>query len=278
MTCYDCARFCNVDRTKESGFCRAKDKIVVAKVIENFKWEEPCISSDKGTLAIFFAGCNLRCSYCQNIKISHSLKGQEYSPEEFGKYLSSFDLNKFSALEFITPSHFSTLLCKTFENFSSSIPVVWNCGGYENSQMIENVAKFVNVFLPDFKYYDANLANKLSLAPNYFSVAKQAIEKMIKLKPNIWKEERLVQGVLVRHLVLPGEVENSIKVLDCLSEQLGKPLISLMSQFVPIGKGFNRKLLPLEYKIALEHARKLGLTQGYFQENTSADEKFIPKF
>lgn len=278
MTCFDCPRFCKVDRSKERGFCGGKDKIVVAKVIENFKWEEPCISAEKGTLAIFFAGCNLRCSYCQNKQISHKCEGKEYSPEEFRAYLSSFDYSKYSALEFITPTHFSSLLCKVFEGFSVDSTVVWNSGGYENSQMIEKVSSFVDVFLPDFKYADASLAQKLSLAQNYFDVASQAIKTMIKCKPNIWQEQRLIQGVLVRHLVLPGQSQNSIQVLDALKNQLGAPLVSLMSQFVPIGKDFDRKILPLEYKIVLSHAQKIGLNDGYFQEMTSANDKFIPKF
>lgn len=277
MTCFDCPRFCKVDRLKEKGFCGAKDKIVVAKVIENFKWEEPCITDKKGTLAIFFAGCNLRCTYCQNKKISHKCEGKEYSPEEFRIYLSSFDYSKYSALEFITPTHFSSLLCKVFEGFSVDSKVVWNSGGYENSQMIEKISSFVDVFLPDFKYAKASL-QKLSSASNYFEVALQAIKTMIKHKPNLWQNGQLIQGVLVRHLVLPGQLDNSFQVLDAIKKQLGSPLISLMSQFVPIGKDFDRKILPIEYKIVLSYAKKIGLTNGYFQDVTSANDKFIPKF
>ena len=278
MKCSDCPRFCQVDRQKEKGFCLAQNKIVVSKIIENFMWEEPCITGEKGTLAIFFAGCNLRCSFCQNYKISHQLVGDEFSPAQFRQKLESFCLENYSALELITPTHFSSLLLQTFEGFDCPIPVVWNSGGYENEQTIEKIAKFVDVFLPDFKYSDNTLANKLSLAPNYFEVATKAISTMARLKPNIWQNNKLKQGVLIRHLVLPQNVQNSIGVLNAIKKEVDRPLISLMSQFIPFGKPFDRKLLPLEYKIVVSHAKKLGLNHGYIQELESAKSEFVPKF
>ena len=278
MKCSDCPRFCQVDRQKEKGFCLAQNKIVVSKIIENFMWEEPCITGEKGTLAIFFAGCNLRCSFCQNYKISHQLVGSEFSPAQFRQKLESFCLENYSALELITPTHFSSLLLQAFEGFDCSIPVVWNSGGYENEQTIEKIAKFVDVFLPDFKYSDNTLANKLSLAPNYFEVATKAISTMARLKPNIWQNNKLKQGVLIRHLVLPQNVQNSIGVLNAIKKEVDRPLISLMSQFIPFGKPFDRKLLPLEYKIVVSHAKKLGLNHGYIQELESAKSEFVPKF
>lgn len=278
MKCSDCPRFCQVDRQKEKGFCLAQNKIVVSKIIENFMWEEPCITGEKGTLAIFFAGCNLRCSFCQNYKISHQLVGDEFSPAQFRQKLESFCLENYSALELITPTHFSSLLLQAFEGFDCPIPVVWNSGGYENEQTIEKIAKFVDVFLPDFKYSDNTLANKLSLAPNYFEVATKAISTMARLKPNIWQNNKLKQGVLIRHLVLPQNVQNSIGVLNAIKKEVDRPLISLMSQFIPFGKPFDRKLLPLEYKIVVSHAKKLGLNHGYIQDLESAKSEFVPKF
>lgn len=278
MTCIDCPRFCKVDRNKKQGFCLAQDKIVVSKIIENFMWEEPCISGKKGTLAIFFAGCNLRCSFCQNYKISHGLVGEEFSPAQFRQKLQTFCLEKYSALELITPTHFSSLLMQAFENFTSPIPIVWNSSGYENEQTIEKIAKFVDVFLPDFKYSDNNLAQKLSLAPDYVEIAKKAISTMARLKPNIWQKGELKQGVLIRHLVLPQNVKNSIGVLDAIKKEVDKPLVSIMSQFIPCGKPFDRQILHLEYKIVLRHAEKIGLNEGYIQDLESAKSDFVPSF
>ena len=278
MTCTDCPRFCKVDRNIEKGFCGAQNKIVVAKIIENFMWEEPCISGKKGTLAIFFAGCNLRCSFCQNYKISHGLVGEEFFPAQFRQKLQTFCLEKYSALELITPTHFSSLLMQAFENFTSPIPIVWNSSGYENEQTIEKIAKFVDVFLPDFKYSDNRLAQKLSLAPDYVEIAKKAISTMARLKPNIWQKGELKQGVLIRHLVLPQNVKNSIGVLDAIKKEVDEPLVSIMSQFIPCGKPFDRQILHLEYKIVLRHAEKIGLNEGYIQDLESAKSDFVPSF
>lgn len=280
MKCFDCPRMCGIDRSKSKGFCGEKDKIRVSKVIENFMWEEPCISGKKGALAIFFSGCNLRCDFCQNYDISHIGKGKEYSPEEFRDYLNGFDLTKFDSIDLVTPTHFSSLLAKAFENFSSPIPVVWNSSGYENEKTIEVVSKFVDVFLPDFKYYDASLSEKLSCAKDYFSVASKAIKKMRELKSeNIFDGDVLKEGVLIRHLVLPGNAKDSFKILEFISQNIKNPFISLMCQFTPNGHGqIDKKLTILEYKAVCSHAQKLGLESGYVQELSSADDSFIPQF
>ena len=205
MLCFDCPRMCGVDRRKVDGFCGQGENIRVAKIIENFMWEEPCISGDKGALAIFFAGCNLRCEFCQNYKISHAKVGKEYTPEEFKKMLLEYDLSTFSSIDLITPTHFSSALEKAFKGLSLPIPVVWNSSGYENEETIERVAKFVDVFLPDLKYFDCKLSSKYSKAANYFEQASKAIKRMRKSKPNnVFDNGVLTEGVLIRHLVLPN--------------------------------------------------------------------------
>ncbi len=279
MKCYDCPRECGVDRTTERGFCGANDKIAIAKIIKNFMWEEPCISGSKGALAIFFSGCNLRCDFCQNYKISHGCSGEFYTPEEFRKLINNFDLSKFSSIDLITPTHYSSFLCEALKDFKSPIPIVWNSSAYEKTDVIDKISQFVDVFLPDFKYFDNNLSKKLSFAENYFEKASSAILQMIKNKPqNIFIDGVLSKGVLIRHLVLPGQVKDSMKVLDFISKNVARPFISLMGQFTPLGKYFSRKLKPLEYKVVLNYALKLGLENGYFQELESASNSFIPKF
>lgn len=280
MLCYDCPRNCGVDRNKNLGFCREEENIRIAKIIENFKWEEPCISGKKGALAIFFSGCNLRCEFCQNFNISHKGKGDVYSSEEFRNLLENYDLSKFSCIDLITPTHFSSKIIESLQNFKSPIPIVWNSSGYEKEETIERLKNIVDVFLPDFKYYSSELSLKLSYAKDYFEVALKAIKKMRELKPkNIFNDEILQSGVLIRHLVLPGQVKDSFKILDYIKENINDPYISLMAQFTPIKKGtLNRRIYPLEYKAVLSHAEKLNLDKGYIQDITSANENFVPEF
>lgn len=280
MLCYDCPRNCGVDRNKNLGFCREEENIRIAKIIKNFKWEEPCISGKKGALAIFFSGCNLRCEFCQNFNISHKGKGDVYSSEEFRNLLENYDLSKFSCIDLITPTHFSSKIIESLQNFKSPIPIVWNSSGYEKEETIERLKNIVDVFLPDFKYYSSELSLKLSYAKDYFEVASKAIKKMRELKPkNIFNDGILQSGVLIRHLVLPGQVKDSFKILDYIKENINDPYISLMAQFTPIKKGtLNRRIYPLEYKAVLSHAEKLNLDKGYIQDITSANENFVPEF
>jgi len=279
MKCYDCPRMCGVDRETSLGYCQEGNKIRVAKIIENFMWEEPCISGDKGALAIFFSGCNLKCDFCQNREISHIGKGQLFSPEQFRNLLLSYDLTKFSSIDLITPSHFSTLLLEAFKDLSLPIPVVWNSSGYENIETIDKISKFVNVFLPDFKFYCSALSKDIAKAEDYFEKTSIAIQQMRKNKPNnIFSNNVLKEGVLIRHLVLPEHTKDSIKILNFIKEKIKNPFVSIMSQYTPIGDKIQRKLYPLEYKTVLSHAIKLGLDDGYMQEFQSASQDFIPKF
>jgi len=278
MKCYDCPRLCGVEREKMKGYCGEGNKIRVSKIIENFMWEEPCISGEKGALAIFFSGCNLRCEFCQNYKISHIGGGDEYSSHEFRAFLQNFDLTKFSSIDFITPTHFSSLIYNALKDFKSPIPIVWNSGGYESVETIEKLSEFVDVFLPDFKYFSGELSQKYSKCKDYFEVASKAIMAMKKCKPNnIFNNDVLKEGVLIRHLVLPQCQRDSIKLLDFIAENIKEPFVSIMGQFTPTRGNLNRKLYPLEYKAVLAHADKLKL-EGYFQELSSANENFIPEF
>ena len=278
MKCYDCPRMCGAERSEIKGFCGEGDKIRISKVIENFKWEEPCISGEKGALAIFFSGCNLRCEFCQNYKISHVGGGQEYSADEFRDFLKSFDLSKFSTIDFITPSHFSSLLLEALQDFQSPIPLVWNSSGYENVDTINKLSKVIDVFLPDLKYFSDELSGSLSKCKDYFAVVSKAIVAMKEnKKENIFKDGVMQQGLLIRHLVLPGFAKDSIKLLDFIQKTIENPFVSIMGQFTPTRGMIKRKLYPLEYKTVLAYAEKLKL-EGYFQDLTSADENFIPEF
>lgn len=276
--CNLCPRHCNVDRTSKRGFCNEQETLRIAKIIENFEWEEPCITGSKGALAIFFSGCNLRCDYCQNYEISSGGVGQEYSIEEFCKLIEEKQDNH-SSIDLVTPTHFSSTLKKAFSQIKTKIPVVWNTNGYETVQNIEEVSSFVDIFLTDFKYADDEIGRQFSRCNDYFSVALPAITKMCQLKNDIMQEDFMKQGVLIRHLVLPDYLDNSISVLNIIKENFADRKISIMSQFTPNGKSkLNRKLKPIEYKLILAHMEKLGLTNGYFQDCNSANDVFVPKF
>ncbi len=280
MICNDCPRKCNIDRKTQVGFCGFKDKIVVAKVIENFMWEEPCISGAKGSLAIFFAGCNLKCNFCQNYKISFSTNGNEFTPKQFCEFLEKFDQEKYSCIELISATQFSSLLIESLAHFNKKIPIVWNSGGYEKAQTIELLSEIVDVFMPDLKFYSTSLSKTIAKAENYFEFAGQAIIKMRQCKEKeVFQGKQLISGLLIRHLVIPQNSSDSIKLLDFIAKNITSPFISLMCQFTPTENSvIKRKIYPLEYKIVLSHAQKLGLTRGYIQDFSSADESFIPSF
>lgn len=276
--CNSCPRKCCADRNKQPGFCGEKNEIRIAKIINNFMWEEPCLSRDKGVLAIFFSGCNLRCDYCQNHEISRGGIGKSYSVDEFCELIERAQ-SSCDAIDLITPTHFSDALCSTFEKIDKKVPVIWNSSSFESVEKIEKVSKFVDIFLADFKYSDDELGRKFSQCQNYFSVALPAIKKMCEMKEDVFENETMKQGVLLRHLVLPGYVQNSLRVLDMIKDNFGDRKVSLMSQFTPNGKSsLNRKLTVLEYKTVVHHMEKLGLENGYIQDFDSASGEFVPDF
>jgi len=276
--CKICPRKCQVDRTQNKGFCNETKTIKIAKIIKHFSWEEPCLSDEKGTLAIFFSGCNLRCDYCQNFEISRGGVGKEYSIEEFCKLIEE-NQNDHSSIDLITPTHFSENLIEAFNHIDKKVPIIWNTNGYETVENIEKVSAFVDIFLTDLKYADDNLGSLYSKTKDYFSQTFPAIKAMCRLKPDIEENGLLKQGVIIRHLVLPGQTKNSFKVLDVIKENFADRIVSIMSQFTPNGhSNLNRKITKIEYKAVLAHLEKLDLTNGYIQDFESADDNFVPKF
>ncbi|MBE7075961.1 MAG: radical SAM protein [Clostridiales bacterium] len=276
--CNICPRKCKIDRTLNVGFCNEKETIKIAKTIKNFKWEEPCLADDRGTFAIFFSGCNLRCDYCQNYQISRGSVGQEFSIDEFCKLIEE-NQNLHSSIDLITPTHFSKQLIEAFRKIDKKIPIIWNTNGYETVETIQNVSSFVDVFLTDLKYSNDQLGKKFSKCSDYFSHTLPAIKSMCNLKPDIEENDILKQGVIIRHLVLPNHITNSFDVLDIIKKEFPTRKISIMSQFTPNGQGeLNRKLTKIEYKAVLSHLKKLNLQNGFIQDFESADNSFVPNF
>ena len=282
VNCKLCPRQCGVDRTAgQKGFCGGTDKALVAKSMLH-KWEEPALAGSGGSGAIFFGGCNLGCSYCQNRAISQTPVGEEMDSAALRQRMEELISQGAENIDLVTPTHFLPTILPALEK-PLPVPVVYNCGGYELPQTIEKLAGKVDIFLPDMKYADNTLAKTLSGAADYFQVAAAAIQKMAEIvgRPQ-WEGDTLKKGVIIRHLILPGQVENSLKVLDWIGQTFpkGEVLVSLMRQYTPmpgLQPPFDRKIADQEYDAVLSWMYLNGL-QGFTQEKESADSAFIPEF
>lgn len=283
--CTLCPRRCGVDRTRgQLGFCKMPGQVHAARAGVHY-WEEPVISGSFGSGAVFFSGCTLKCAFCQNYEISQ---------ENFGKPLTSAELRAaferlidegVQNINLVTPTHFLPDILPALEP-KLPVPVVYNCGGYESVETLRQLEGKIDVYLPDFKYSDNALAKKLSSAPDYFETASAAILEMYRQvgKP-VLEDDEMKRGVLVRHLVLPGCVDNSLGVLDWVAEHFrsGDILFSLMSQYVPMGLAvemppFDRRITELEYDSVLSYMMLLGIEDGYTQDFSSAERGYTPSF
>lgn len=273
MICRDCPRACAADRENgEIGFCGGGRFAQIAKVIDSFGYEEPCLGE---VTAIFFGGCALRCSYCQNHKISRS-GGEVYDDAALALV---FDRAGSKAIDLVTPSHYLSAIERALPLCDSKHSFIYNTSGYETIDAVKRASAFTDVFLTDFKYADSDLADRFSHARNYRAAAVAALKEMRKTK-DVWEGKTLKRGLIVRHLVLPNCVQNSLDVLNIIADTAGtETVLSLMSQFTPNGVGEpSVRLKKIEYKIVAEHAIKLGFKIGYFQEFTSANSIFTPDF
>lgn len=282
VNCKLCPRQCSVDRKAgQKGFCGGGDRALVAKAMLH-KWEEPVLAGQGGSGAIFFGGCTLGCSYCQNKAISQSPVGKEMDAAGLRQLMEELILQGAENIDLVTPTHFLPTILPALED-PLPVPVIYNCGGYELPQTIEKLAGKVDIFLPDMKYADNALGKKLSGVENYFETAAEAIKTMVKItgKPQ-WKGEKLQKGVIIRHLILPGHVENSLKVLDWIGQTFapGEVLVSLMRQYTPMPgmqPPFDRRVTGQEYDAVLSWMYLNGL-DGFTQEESAADSVFIPEF
>jgi len=281
-SCKLCPRECGVDRTRgEVGFCGGSDKALVAKTMLH-KWEEPALAGEGGSGAIFFGGCTLGCKYCQNRAISGKPVGKEVDSMALREMMERLIADGAENIDLVTPSHYLPTLLPALTP-PLPVPVVYNCGGYERIETIRALAGKVDIYLPDMKYADPVLAAKLSGARDYFSVATDAIREMVRQVGKIvWQGEKVVRGVIIRHLILPGCVDNSLKVLDWIGENFapGQVLVSLMRQYTPIeglNAPFDRKVTDEEYDAVLSWMY-LNDLEGFTQEADAATQSFIPDF
>ena len=283
--CTLCPRRCGVDRTKGGrGFCGMPDKLYAARASAHY-WEEPVISGSFGSGAIFFSGCTLRCAFCQNYTISDENFGRELTPQALRAAMERLIDEGVQNINLVTPTHFLPSILPALEP-KLPVPVVYNCGGYESVETLRRLEGKIDVYLPDFKYSDNALAKRLSAAPDYYETAAAAILEMYRQvgRPVI-EDEQMTRGVLLRHLVLPGFVDNSLGVLDWIAENFrsGDILVSLMSQYVPMGKAkamppLDRRITETEYDAVLSYMELLGIEDGFTQDFSAATSDYTPEF
>lgn len=282
VNCELCPRRCGVDRTAgERGYCGCPDTALVAKTMIH-KWEEPALAGSGGSGAIFFGGCTLGCSYCQNRAISSAAIGTPTDGSGLRRCMEQLIEAGAENIDLVTPSQYLPTVLESLEK-PLPVPVVYNCGGYETVETIQKLAGKVDIYLPDLKYADSSLAKNLSGVSDYFEVATEAIRAMVaQTGPVQWKGEKLIRGTVIRHLILPGYVENSLKVLDWIGDTFapGEVLVSLMRQYTPMPgmePPLNRKITQEEYDSVLSWMY-LNDLEGFIQEPDAADSAYIPDF
>ena len=280
--CELCPRVCGVNRTAgERGFCGCPDTALVAKAMLH-KWEEPALAGGGGSGAVFFGGCTLGCKYCQNAAISGGPVGVPTDSAGLRRIFEDLIAQGAENIDLVTPTQYLPTIAPAL-NPKLPVPVVYNCGGYERAETIRALEGKIDIYLPDLKYCDESLAAELSGAADYFSAAADAIREMVRQtgRPR-WKGERMVRGTIIRHLILPGQVENSLRVLDWIGENFapGEVLVSLMRQYTPMGglaAPFDRRVTEEEYEAVLSWMY-LNRLEGFTQEAAAADAGFIPDF
>jgi len=288
MLCNLCPRNCNINRETAVGYCGVTDKIKISRAALHF-WEEPCISAENGSGAVFFSGCNMGCVYCQNKNISHDVFGREITLTRLAQIFLELQQQKAHNINLVTPTHYAPQIVKAVklarEN-GLNIPVVYNTSSYEKAESIKMLKDTVDVYLPDFKYMSQDIAQKYSFCADYPAVAKQAVDAMVKQTgPCIFDDNGIItKGVIVRVLVLPGYTQEAKKIIEYLYTTYGDDIyISIMSQYTPCTDldkypEINRKLTQQEYDEVVDFAVELGLENGFLQEGEAASESFIPPF
>ncbi len=281
--CFLCPHRCGVDRSAARGFCGMGERPRVARAALHF-WEEPCISGARGSGAVFFSGCTLRCAYCQNFSISHGGEGQDISAQRLADIFKELEAQGAHNINLVTGTPFVPAILDALEMYRPSIPIVWNTGGYETLETLKLLEGAVDIYLPDLKHVSPRLSKLCANAPDYFEIASAAILEMCRQTGEaVYDADGMMQkGVIVRHLILPGCTGDSIRALDFIAERLpqGTP-VSLMRQFTPEPwcaiPGLDRRVTDAEYGRVLAHFEMLDLP-GYTQEKEAADGAFTPKF
>ena len=281
--CNLCPRQCGADRSVQPGFCGLGEEMLIARIAPHL-WEEPPISGSRGTGAVFFSGCTLRCVYCQNGDISHRNEGRPFTPRELSDALKRLTDLGVHTLSFITGTPFVPRILEALELWRPPLPLVWNTSGYETVDTLRRLEGVIDVYLPDLKHFSTRAGRLCAAAPDYFAVTSAAIKEMCRQTGTPVYDENgiMLKGTLVRHLILPGFTSESLRLLTWVRDELpaGIP-VSLMRQYIPCNgvsvPGLDRRITEKEYSRVRDHMIALDLP-GYLQEPDSADRDFIPLF
>ena len=289
LSCRLCPRECNVNRNAgEKGFCAQTNLIKAGRAALHF-WEEPCICDKNGSGAVFFSGCSLRCTYCQNFKLSRGKQGIELSEEKLADIYLNLQQEGANNINLVTAEHFAPQIRQSIllaREKGLILPVILNSSGYVNELCLEVLRDVIDIYLVDFKYMDEKMSHNYSMAKDYPCVAKKALQKMVEYAPNlIFNEKGLLQkGVIVRHLCLPGHSEDSKNVLEYVYKTYGNNvLLSIMSQYTPVNENkefpnLNKALSEKEYDEILDFCIDIGIEEAFIQDGEAASESFIPEF
>jgi len=283
MKCSLCPNGCKINKDSNVGLCGTDNSIRIAKYYLH-PYEEPPISGKRGSGTVFFCGCSLKCVFCQNYELSRNLRGKVISTNELADIFKQLEENGAHNINLVNPTHYSNKIIDAFKIYRPSIPVVYNTHGYENKDILEKMNEYVDVYLPDIKFFSPTLSKRYTGKENYFEIASSAIEFMIKSKPTVFDQNGLMkQGVIVRHLVLPQGVSDSKKILDWYQGVKGSSYINVMSQYTPFGEidafpELKRKITAREYDSVIDYAMSLGIDNMFYQAQDSASEEYIPKW
>ncbi len=287
-SCTLCPRACGVDRNKTRGACGETSALRVSRASLH-PWEEPCLSGKFGSGTVFFTGCGLGCIFCQNHDITHEHHGKAITTERLAEIFLELQDKKAANINLVTAVHFVPHIINAIDlarKNGLTLPIVYNSSGYENIETLRRLEGYIDVYLPDYKYADADLAKKFSHAPDYPRVVKKVLEEMFRQvgTPIFDENGMMIKGMIVRHLVLPAHTDDSICILRDLYEAFGDDIfISIMSQYTPCGKfpehpELSRKLTRYEYGKVTAFAEKIGIKNGFLQSGETAKESFIPDF
>lgn len=288
MICTICPRCCNVDRSKQTGYCGVGDTVKLARAALHY-WEEPCISGENGSGTVFFSGCPLKCVFCQNHTISAGHFGKEISIQRLAEIFLELQQQGANNINLVTGGHYVLQIIQALELVKDKlhIPVVYNSSGYETVQTLRLLSGYVDIYLPDIKYFSPERAKRYSNAPDYFAVASKAVQEMFSQVGAVEFDERgiLKKGMIVRHMVMPNGVEDSMDILTWIAENLplDEILVSVMSQYTPFYKSceypeINHRLTQEEYDRVLNWMDCMGIEDGFVQELSSAKEEYTPDF
>ncbi|HWQ03758.1 MAG TPA: radical SAM protein [Longilinea sp.] len=287
--CTLCPRNCHVDRTNgQKGYCRETAELVVARAALHL-WEEPCISGESGSGTVFFSGCAVGCVYCQNKQIARGLTGKKITIERLSDIFLELQSQGANNINLVTPTHYVPQIIAAIDKARArglSLPIVYNSSGYEKTETLALLEGIVDIYLPDFKYFSKEMAKKYSNCEDYYPVAAAAIKEMVRQvgEPVFRPDGMMVKGVIVRHLTLPGFLQDSKDVILYLNQTYGKQIfISIMSQYTPLANlerypELSQMVDPADYDELIEYAISLGVENGFIQNGETAKESFIPEF